>query len=132
MKLLHSLKSAQAFGLALATAATMIASNAAPMMAQPVTGLASGGNRTITFFNQGGYNARYFITAPGMRTFDSQTMPLGQRKSATVPAFTHVTVTGRMEHNRQVVFQRTFRLDNAVCFKTFGTIFNPSVSTNCQ
>jgi hypothetical protein len=132
MKLLRSIKSVQALALTVATAATMIASHAAPMMAQPVSALPAAGNRTITFFNQGGYNARYFITAPGMNTFDSQTMLLGQRKSATIPASTHVTVTGRMEHNRQVVFQRTFRLDNSVCFKTFGTIFNPSANTSCQ
>jgi hypothetical protein len=132
MHLLRSIKSAQALGLAVITTGIMIAANAAPMMAQAVSNLPAVGNRTITFFNQGGYNARYFITAPGMKTFDSQTMLLGQRKSATVPAFTHVTVTGRMEHNRQVVFQRTFRLDNSACFKTFGTIFNPSANTSCQ
>ena len=120
------LKSFQALGLAAATAATMIAANIAPTMAQTPQ------NRTITFFNQGGYNARYFITAPGLKTFDSQTMLLGQKKTATIPAFTHVTVTGRMEHNQKVIFQRTFRLDNSVCFKTFGTIFNPSSNTSCQ
>jgi hypothetical protein len=126
MNFLNSIQSVKTLGLAVASAATMIATQVAPTVAQtPQT-------RTITFFNQGGYTARYFITAPGMKTFDSQTMLLGQKKSVAVPAFTHVTVTGRREDNIQVIFQRTFRLDNSVCFKTFGTIFNPQANTSCN
>jgi hypothetical protein len=126
MNFLNSIKSFQTLGLAVASAATMIATQVAPTLAQPPQ------TSTITFFNQGGYVARYFVTAPGMRTFDTQTMLLGQKKSATIPTSTHVTVTGRREDNRQVIFQRTFRLDNSVCFKTFGTIFNPQANTSCN
>ncbi|WP_310424300.1 hypothetical protein [Chamaesiphon sp. VAR_48_metabat_135_sub] len=123
---MNFLNSITTLGLAVASAATMIATQIAPTVAQtPQT-------RTITFFNQGGYTARYFITAPGIKTFDSQTMLLGQKKTVTVPAFTNVTVTGRREDNRQVIFQRSFRVDNSVCFKTFGTIFNPQVNNSCN
>jgi hypothetical protein len=126
MNFLNSIQSAKTLCLAVASAATMIATQVSPTLAQPQQ------SRTITFFNQGGYIARYFVTAPGMKTFDSNTMLLGQKKSATIPAFTHVTVTGRREDNHQVIFQRSFRLDNSVCFKTFGTIFNPQSNTNCN
>ena len=126
MNFLNSIKLATTLGLTVASAAMTIATQIAPTVAQIPQ------FPTITFFNQGGYAARYFITAPGMKTFDTQTMLLGQRKTAIVPTSTTVTVTGRREDNRQVIFQRTFRLDRSVCFKTFGTIFNPQVNNSCN
>jgi hypothetical protein len=138
MKLLHSLKSVKALGLAVVSAATMMTANLAPATAQVAP------NATISFSNQGGYDTEYFVTGQiksfdgrvlrNISTFDSQKMLLGQKRAASFPltpqeirqgAGRFVTVTGRMHHNRQVFIQKSFRLDNNMCFFNDQTFFNP-------
>jgi hypothetical protein len=127
MQFLRSIKSAKALGLAAASVATMMAANVAPTLAQTQ----ASATRTVTFVHQGGYVADYFITFPGQtRAIEALGVPLGQSRSFRVPAAANVTVTQQMSHNRQVYFQRSFRLNNNTCFKNFGTIFNPSAG-NC-
>jgi phosphate-selective porin len=141
MKLLRSIKSAQALSLAVASAATMMTANVAPSMAQAAP------NVTVSFSNQGGHNTEYFVTGQiksfdgrvlrNLSTFHSQNMLLGQKREASLPltaqeirqgAARFVTVTGRMSHNRQVFIQKAFRLDNNVCFFNSETVFNPKGS----
>jgi hypothetical protein len=125
MQFLRSIKSAKALGLAAATVATMTATTVAPSMAQVAP------TRTITFIQGGGYVADYFITFPGQKgTFEALGIPVSQRRSFQIPLGANVTVTQRMSHNRQVYFQRSFRLNSNTCFRNFGTIFNPAAA-NC-
>ncbi|AKG20996.1 hypothetical protein [Calothrix sp. 336/3] len=138
MQFLHSIKSAKALGLAAISAATMITANVAPVFAQVAP------TANIGFSNQGAYDARYFVTGQiksfdgrvlrVLKTFDSQKMMAGQKQLASYPlteqeirqgAGRFVTVTGRMNHNNQVFIQRTFRLDNNLCFFNTQTVFNP-------
>ncbi|AFY93277.1 hypothetical protein [Chamaesiphon minutus] len=142
MKLLHSLKSAKALGFAIASAASMMTATVAPAMAQVAP------NATISFSNQGGYNAEYFVSGQiksfdgrvlrNLSTFHSQNMLLGQKRAVSFPLTTQeirqgaarfVTVTGRMSHNRQVFIQKSFRLDNNTCFFNDQTVFNPKGSS---
>lgn len=124
MQFLRSIKSAKALGLAATAAAAMLASNIAPSQAQPVR------LHSITFRNQAGFNSRFFVTAPGRPTFDSGSIPLGQSRTTHYPAGAKVTITLRAEFGRnQVVHQvNSTPLNSSLCFKTFGTIFNPSGS----
>jgi phosphate-selective porin len=131
MQFLRSIKSVKALGLAAATAATMVAASITPTMAQAPA------SRRITFSNQGGYNAEYFVTVQ-QKSFDGKitnlptqqtgNMLLGQQRPIAIPAFSHITITGRMSHNRQVFIQRSFRLDDNLCVKNVGTLFNPSAT----
>ncbi|PSB58636.1 hypothetical protein [Chamaesiphon polymorphus] len=141
MKLFRSIKSAKALGLAVVSAATMTIANVAPSIAQAAP------NPTVSFSNQGGYNAEYFVSGQiksfdgrvlrNLSTFHSQNMLLGQKRAASFPltaqeiqqgASRFVTVTGRMSHNRQVFIQKSFRLDSNMCFFNSETVFNPKGS----
>jgi hypothetical protein len=141
MKLLPSIKSVRAIGLAVVSAATMMTANLAPATAQAAP------NVTVSFSNQGGYDAEYFVTGQvksfngrvlrNIPTFESQKMLLGQKRSASFPlnndeirqgAARFVIVTGRMHHNRQVFIQKSFRLDNNMCFFNTATVFSPQGS----
>jgi hypothetical protein len=121
MNFQRSIKSIQALGLVAATAATMMATNVAPSQAQVA-------RRTITFHNQAGFNSRFFVTGPTIRTFDTGSIPLGQSRSVTYPAGTKVTITLRSEFGPNKVVHQVdnIPLNQSLCFKTFGTIFNPS------
>jgi hypothetical protein len=142
MKLYHSIASVKALALAVVSAATMMMANLAPATAQVFTP-----NATITFSNQGGYDAEYFVTGQvknssgrvlrNIPTFESQKMLLLQKRSASFPLTTDdirqggarfVTVTGRMHHNRQVFIQKSFRLDQNMCFVNTATVFSPQGS----
>jgi hypothetical protein len=139
MKLLHSLKSVQALALAVVSAATMMSANLAPAMAQVFAP-----NATISFSNQGGYDAEYFVTGQirtvngrvlrNLPTFHTQNMLLGQKRSVSIPISKEemrqggrriVTVTGRMSINRQVFIQKSFPLIDDMCFVNDKTFFNP-------
>jgi hypothetical protein len=141
MKLLNSIASVKAISLAIVSAATMMTANLAPAMAQIAP------NLTISFSNQGGYDTEYFVTGQvksfngrvlrNIPTFESQKMLLGQKRAASFPLTADeirqggarfVTVVGRMHHNRQVFIQRSFRLDNNMCFVNTATVFNPQGS----
>jgi hypothetical protein len=138
MTLLHSLESVKALGLAVVSAASMMTAHLAPAMAQAAP------NVTVSFSNQGGYDTEYFVTGQikspdgrflrSINTLRSEKMLLGQKRAVSLPltpqeirqgAARFVTVTGRMHHNRQVFIQKSFRLDNNMCFFNDQTIFNP-------
>jgi hypothetical protein len=123
MNFQRSLKSVKAFGLVAATAATMMASTIAPSQAQVPPQ-----RRAITFHNQAGFNSRFFVTGPGLPTFDTGSIPLGQSRTVQYPAGAKVTITLRAEFGKNPVVHQVnnIPLNNNLCFKTFGTIFNPS------
>jgi hypothetical protein len=121
MNFQRSIKSVKALALVAATAATMMATTAAPSQAQV-------GRRTITFHNQAGFNSRFFVTGPTVRTFDTGSIPLGQSRSVSYPAGSKVTITLRSEFGSNKVVHQVdnLPLNHNLCFKTFGTIFNPA------
>lgn len=136
MQFLRSIKSAKALGLAAATAATMITTNVAPSMAQagPTGTITIQPTRTITFQNEGFYNADFFITHAiprQTRILEGINLLLHQRRSFQVPigkSGTVITVTMRKNIDRKVFFQQHFVVqpNSNLCFQADGTVFNPS------
>ncbi len=93
----------------------------------------------ITFFNEGGYVARYFLTyyVDGVKKeFKTGNMALGNKKSYTIPGnATSITVKGQGDavFSWTDIFSQTLSVTpESKCYKTYATIFDPAWNNNCE
>ncbi len=96
-----------------------------PASNSPATTYADGEGE-ITFFNQGGYVARYKITINGVSQVTGD-MAVGQSKSYRIPAgSTSIQVSGEFNNLGvwKPIFNESYGVPTFQCYRTYGTIGN--------
>ena len=93
----------------------------------------------ITFFNEGGYVARYFLTYyvnGSKKEFATGNMALGNKKSYSIPGNAKsITVKGQGDavFSWTDIFSQTLsEAPENKCYKTYATIFSPAWNNNCE
>jgi F5/8 type C domain len=91
----------------------------------------------VTFFNESGYVAKYFLlyTVKGEEVaLNTGPISLGVKRKYDIPAnATNIRVKGEaVAALKSTIFENTYASPLKICFKTYGTIFNPQFNNNCQ
>ena len=90
----------------------------------------------ITFFNEAGYVARYYIYYNGKLRHETSDVSLGFKKSFTVPARAlNLEIVGKAStlDDWKTIFDKNIILyGEDYCIKTFGTVFSPEYNNDCE
>ncbi len=92
----------------------------------------------VTFFNEGGYVARYTLTYRlngQTKTFSTGKLALGNKKRFEIPgSATNITLKGEADavFNWKEIFNKTFNSAPNQCFKSYGTTISPKWNNNCE